>query len=68
MKRALIVGIDKYPGCPLYGCVNDAQKIKGVLSRNYDGTLNFQCEILTAPLVLHQKLATIKLFFRRVYQ
>jgi len=65
MKRALIVGIDKYPGCPLYGCVNDAQKIKGVLSRNYDGTLNFQCEILTAPPtnitrpILRQKISEL---------
>jgi len=49
MKRALIIGIDEYPDCPLHGCVNDAQKIKEVLSRNYDNTLNFQCEILTAP-------------------
>jgi len=49
MRRALIVGIDEYPNCPLYGCVNDAKKIVKVLSRNYDGTLNFQCELLTAP-------------------
>jgi hypothetical protein len=23
MDRALLVGINKYPGCPLYGYVND---------------------------------------------
>ena len=49
MRRALVVGIDEYPNCPLFGCVNDAKKIEKVLSRNYDGTLNFQCELLTAP-------------------
>jgi len=49
MKRALIIGIDAYPDCPLHGCVNDAHKIKEVLSRQHDGELNFQCEVLTAP-------------------
>jgi hypothetical protein len=49
MRRALIIGIDEYPNHSLHGCVNDAQKIKEVLSRHYDNTLNFQCEILTAP-------------------
>lgn len=65
MKRALIIGIDEYPNCPLHGCVNDAQKIKEVLSRHYDSTLNFQCEILTAPSsnitrpILRQKISEL---------
>ena len=65
MRRALIIGIDEYPDCPLHGCVNDAQKIKGVLSRHYDGKLNFQCEILTAPSsnitrpILRQKISEL---------
>ncbi len=49
MRRALIVGLDDYPKFPLFGCVNDAKKIEKVLSRHYDGSLNFQCELLTAP-------------------
>ena len=49
MRRALIIGIDDYPGCPLNGCVNDALKLEKVLSRHHDGRLNFQCEVLTAP-------------------
>ena len=49
MRRALIVGIDDYPGCPLQGCVNDAQRMKDVLSRNYDGSVNFECQVITCP-------------------
>ena len=41
MRRALIIGIDDYP--------NDAKRIVKVLSRHHDGTINFQCELLTAP-------------------
>ena len=49
MRRALIVGIDDYPEVPLSGCVNDAHKIHNVLSRNEDGTPNFECRMLLAP-------------------
>mgnify|MGYP003375810426 CR=1 FL=1 len=41
MRKALIVGIDYYPGSLLYGCVNDAHNVKSVLERNSDGTINF---------------------------
>lgn len=49
MRRALIIGIDDYPEAPLTGCVSDAKRMHGVLSRNADGTLNFQCEVFTSP-------------------
>jgi uncharacterized caspase-like protein len=49
MRRALIVGIDDYPTCPLNGCVNDARRMTTVLSRHYDGALNFQCETIVSP-------------------
>lgn len=49
LRRALIVGIDNYPNLPLYGCVNDAQKLERVLSHNHDGRRNFQCELLLSP-------------------
>lgn len=49
IRKALIVGIDDYPGAPLRGCVSDAIKLKKVLSQNHDRTINFQCEVLTAP-------------------
>ena len=44
MRRALVVGIDNYPCAPLSGCVNDASMLAQVLSRNYDGSANFQCK------------------------
>lgn len=42
MRKALIVGIDNYLNIgDLSGCVNDACEVAHVLSRNADGSLNF---------------------------
>ena len=49
MRRALIIGIDDYPGCPLNGCVTDALKLEKVLSRHHDEKINFQCKVFTSP-------------------
>jgi hypothetical protein len=49
MRRALVIGIDAYPNCPLHGCVNDAQRVSRVLSRHHDQSLNFQCETFVSP-------------------
>lgn len=49
MRRALIIGLDNYPGNPLYGCVNDAQRLYNVLFRHDTGKINFHCEMITAP-------------------
>ncbi len=65
MRRALIIGIDDYPECPLQGCVNDAQRMKDVLSRHDDGNINFNCKIITSPsrtitrAVLRQKISEL---------
>jgi hypothetical protein len=48
MRRALIVGIDDYPSCPLQGCVLDAERLAKVLQRHHNGQLNFQCDVLTS--------------------
>lgn len=49
MKKALIVGINYYKhGSPLFGCVNDAYNVKSVLERNGNGSINFECKIMTA--------------------
>jgi hypothetical protein len=50
MRRALCVGIDEYPGDSLRGCVSDAERIASVLACNYDGSPNFDCRTLTAPV------------------
>src|SRR5918995_2798331 len=48
MRRALCVGIDHYPQAPLNGCVNDAEAIERLLSRDEDGSLNFDTMLLTS--------------------
>jgi hypothetical protein len=49
MRRALIIGIDNYPDAPLTGCVNDANRIAGILARHQDGSPNFECKNFVAP-------------------
>ena len=44
-KKALIVGIDDYPQGRLNGCCNDANDVGKLLSRNGDGSKNFQVVI-----------------------
>jgi len=47
MRLALIVGINHYEhGGALFGCVDDAHAVKGVLERHGDGTVNFDCKLL----------------------
>lgn len=49
MRKALIVGVNHYPyGGNLYGCVNDAFNVKAILERNSDGSVNFDCKLVTA--------------------
>ena len=49
MKIALIVGVNHYSsGGHLYGCVNDAYSVKSTLERNFDGSINFDCKLMTA--------------------
>ena len=48
MNRALIVGINDYETAPLNGCVEDAEKIEKLISKNEDGTPNFESKILTS--------------------
>jgi hypothetical protein len=48
MRIALIVGINYYDhGGALFGCVDDAHAVKAVLERDGDGTVNFDCKLLT---------------------
>jgi hypothetical protein len=48
MKRALVVGIDRYPDQPLTGCENDARDIARLLERNGDGSPNFAVRLLSS--------------------
>lgn len=49
MKRALVVGIDKYISMDgLSGCENDAVEVAAMLARNGDGSPNFQVKLQTS--------------------
>jgi hypothetical protein len=50
MRRALCVGIDLYPFGELRGCVSDADKMVNALATQKDGSPNFDCRVLVAPL------------------
>jgi caspase domain-containing protein len=77
MKRALLVGIDKYESMPpLKGCENDVVALEPLLWQNEDELLNFECvsktsadgqgtrrNLLDAIEVLLQPGADIALFY-----
>lgn len=41
VRKALVVGINDYPICPLTGCCNDAEAIKELLANHGNGNPNF---------------------------
>lgn len=59
MRKALVVGLNDYPSCPLTGCVNDADAVAAVLSKNGDNSPNFDVYKITSKgtrKVLLQKI------------
>lgn len=48
MRKALVIGIDKYPGIPLTGCENDAAAFKSVIEKNGDGSPNFGVRLISS--------------------
>lgn len=63
-KKALVVGIDEYPGCPLCGCVNDANMVASLLERNADGTKNFDTICMRNPKSKKKLETGIKALFK----
>jgi hypothetical protein len=49
MRKALVVGINDYPGAALRGCVNDANAMASVLEAHGDGSPNFSVKLMTSP-------------------
>lgn len=41
MRKALVIGIDDYTDCPLFGCCNDAEAVSELLEKNGDNSPNF---------------------------
>lgn len=55
MKRALLVGVDRYSNFnDLGGCVNDVTALEPLLSRNDDDTPNFECVTRTTGGNVHR--------------
>jgi hypothetical protein len=44
MRKALVVGVNDYPSCPLSGCENDASRITALLKNHQDNKPNFACK------------------------
>jgi hypothetical protein len=45
VKKALCIGIDNYPRLPLSGCINDATCVSELLTKNGDGSPNFDVKL-----------------------
>ncbi|UAN51669.1 caspase family protein [Serratia sp. JSRIV002] len=48
MRKALLIGIDDYPGRPLRGCVNDAIELATLFETHGNGDPNFDVRKLTS--------------------
>lgn len=47
MRKALVIGLEKYHGCELSCCNNDACSIAQLLETNGDGSPNFDVKLIT---------------------
>ena len=47
MKKALILGLNKYPDCELQWCDNDAIAMNNLIESNGDGSPNFDVKLIT---------------------
>lgn len=63
MRKALVVGIDDYPGARLNGCINDATTVAELLDKNADGSPNFEVRLfITVRTKAELKTAILKTF------
>ena len=63
MRKALVVGLNDYPGCPLAGCVNDANAVATLLSKNGDDSPNFDVYKITKKATRKELLQKIRELF-----
>ncbi|WP_329793969.1 caspase family protein [Lentzea sp. DG1S-22] len=64
MKRALLVGIDRYRNfSSLTGCGNDAAALRALLARNEDDSLNFQCKLMVGDIERDDLVAGVTSLF-----
>ncbi|WP_297637755.1 caspase family protein [uncultured Clostridium sp.] len=67
MRKALVIGLDNYNFARLNGCVNDANEITEVLSRNEDGSKNFHVKKLVDNENFGLRRANIKLEIEKLF-
>ena len=63
MRKALVVGLNDYPGCPLEGCVNDANDVATLLSKNEDNSPNFEVHKILNKVTRKELLQNIRVLF-----
>lgn len=63
MRKALVVGLNDYPTCPLRGCANDADAIATILSKNGDNSPNFDVYKITNSVTRRELLQKIRALF-----
>lgn len=64
MKKALLIGINSYPaGNELHGCIEDIDCLERVISRNGDGSLNFQVKKLPDVQTSREVMDNIRQLF-----
>ena len=63
MRKALVVGINKYPDVPLDCCVNDAKAVAKLLKTNEDGSDNFEVVLALDVMKKTELMSHIKELF-----
>ena len=63
MKKALLVGLTKYPDCELDWCDNDAIAMKELIETNGDGSPNFEVVLKTESCPYDVLMAKIEKLF-----
>jgi uncharacterized caspase-like protein len=63
MRKALVIGINKYPYAPLKGAINDAKSISQLLKINGNDTTNFEVKTICDVETRSELLTEISNFF-----
>ena len=63
MKKALIVGLNKYPSCELAWCDSDAIAIASLIESNGDGSPSFDVKLITDTCSTNDLQANIQALF-----
>lgn len=63
MRKALVIGLNKYPRFPLRGCVNDANAVANLLAKNSDNSPNFDVHTIMNEATRKELLQNIRALF-----